>query len=294
MSMSSADVLQFVASGLQNGAIYALMALGFTLVFASTGIINFAQGEFFMLGGMLAAAGMAAGVPLGVSVLAAVAATTLVGCLVERLALRPARSAGGLALVIITIGCSMLIKSGARHLFGPDERALPAFTAGEPLSVGGALIEPQAVWVLVLALAAAVGLTVLYRWTKMGLAMRACSISHDAARIVGVDTARVVMLSFGLAGALGALAGAVVAPITQTAYDVGARMGLKGFAAALLGGLGDPVGAIVGGFVLGLLESGAVAVVSGTYKDAVALVVLLVVLVLRPQGILGRHLGEKL
>lgn len=292
--MSSADVLQFVASGLQNGAIYALMALGFTLVFASTGIINFAQGEFFMLGGMLAAAGMAAGVPLGVSVLAAVAATTLVGCLVERLALRPARSAGGLALVIITIGCSMLIKSGARHLFGPDERALPAFTAGEPLSVGGALIEPQAVWVLVLALAAAVGLTVLYRWTKMGLAMRACSISHDAARIVGVDTARVVMLSFGLAGALGALAGAVVAPITQTAYDVGARMGLKGFAAALLGGLGDPVGAIVGGFVLGLLESGAVAVVSGTYKDAVALVVLLVVLVLRPQGILGRHLGEKL
>ncbi|MDI6693068.1 MAG: branched-chain amino acid ABC transporter permease [Anaerosomatales bacterium] len=292
--MSSADVLQFVTSGLQNGAIYALMALGFTLVFASTGIINFAQGEFFMLGGMLAAAGMAAGVPLGVSVLAAVAATTLVGCLVERLALRPARSAGGLALVIITIGCSMLIKSGARHLFGPDERALPAFTAGEPLSVGGALIEPQAVWVLVLALAAAVGLTVLYRWTKMGLAMRACSISHDAARIVGVDTARVVMLSFGLAGALGALAGAVVAPITQTAYDVGARMGLKGFAAALLGGLGDPVGAIVGGFVLGLLESGAVAVVSGTYKDAVALVVLLVVLVLRPQGILGRHLGEKL
>ncbi|MBC7266289.1 MAG: branched-chain amino acid ABC transporter permease [Coriobacteriia bacterium] len=292
--MSSADVLQFVASGLQNGAIYALMALGFTLVFASTGIINFAQGEFFMLGGMLAAAGVAAGVPLGVSVVAAVAATTLVGCLVERLALRPARSAGGLALVIITIGCSMLIKSGARHLFGPDERALPVFTAGDALSVGGALIEPQAVWVLVLALAAAVGLTVLYRWTKMGLAMRACSISHDAARIVGVDTARVVMLSFGLAGALGALAGAVVAPITQTAYDVGARMGLKGFAAALLGGLGDPVGAIVGGFVLGLLESGAVAVVSGTYKDAVALVVLLVVLILRPQGILGRHLGEKL
>lgn len=292
--MSSADVLQFVASGLQNGAIYALMALGFTLVFASTGIINFAQGEFFMLGGMLVAAGVAAGVPLAVSVAGAVALTAAIGCLIERVALRPARSAGGLALVIITIGCSMLLKSAARHLFGPDERAVPAFSAGKPIAIAGALVEPQALWVLGLALMAATGLTWLYQFTKAGLAMRACSISHDAARVVGIDTARVVMLSFGLAGALGALAGATVAPITQTAYDVGARMGLKGFAAALLGGLGDPVGAIVGGFVLGLLESGAVAVVPGTYKDAVALVVLLVVLVLRPQGIVGRHLGEKL
>jgi branched-chain amino acid transport system permease protein len=292
--MSGADALQFVASGLQNGAIYALMALGFTLVFASTGIINFAQGEFFMLGGMLVAAGVAAGVPLGACVIGAVAMTAAIGCLIERLALRPARSAGGLALVIITIGCSMLIKSGARHLFGPDERAVPPFTAGQPLRVAGALIDPQALWVIGLAVAAAAALTALYRFTKVGLAMRACSISHEAARIVGIDTARVVMLAFGLAGALGALAGAAVAPVTQTAYDVGARMGLKGFAAAVLGGLGDPVGAIVGGFALGLLESGAVAFVSGTYKDAVALVVLLAVLVLRPQGIVGRHLGEKL
>ncbi|MCX8007109.1 MAG: branched-chain amino acid ABC transporter permease [Coriobacteriia bacterium] len=292
--MTSADVLQFVASGLQNGAIYALVALGFTLVFASTGIINFAQGEFYMLGGMLVAAGVAAGVPLGVSVAGAVVITSAVGCLIERAVLRPVRSAGPLALIIITIGCSMLLKSWIRHLFGPDERAVPPFSGSEPVALAGALIQPQVLWVLGITVVAAAGLTVLYRWTRLGLAMRACSISHDAARIVGIDTARVVMLSFGLSGALGALAGAVVAPITQTAYDVGARMGLKGFAAAVLGGLGDPVGAIVGGLVLGLLESGAVAVVSGTYKDAVALVVLLLVLVLRPQGIIGRHLGEKL
>lgn len=292
--MNGEDVLQFIASGLQNGAIYALMALGFSLVFASTGIINFAQGEFFMLGGMLVAAGVAAGLPLGVCVVGAVAVTAAIGCLVERVALRPARSAGGLVLVIITIGCSMLLKSAARHVFGPDELAVPPFTEGDPLRIAGALIDTQALWVLGLTIAAAGALTVLYRFTKVGLAMRACSISHDAARIVGIDTAGIVMLAFGLAGCLGALAGAVVAPVTQTAYDVGARMGLKGFAAALLGGLGDPVGAIIGGFVLGLVESGAVAVVSGTYKDAVALVVLLVVLVLRPQGIVGRHFGEKL
>ncbi|MDI6711788.1 MAG: branched-chain amino acid ABC transporter permease [Anaerosomatales bacterium] len=292
--MSTADLLQFVASGLQNGAIYALMALGFTLVFASTGVINFAQGEFFMLGGMLVAAEVAAGVPLGLAVAGAVAATAAVGALIERFALRPARASGALTLIIITIGCSMLLKSAARHLFGPDERAVPAFSEGEPVAVAGAMVQRQVLWVVGLTLLAAVALTVLYRWTKLGLAMRACSVSHDAARIVGIDTARVVMASFALAGALGALAGAVVAPVTQTAYDVGARMGLKGFAAAVLGGLGDPVGAIVGGVVLGLLESGAVAFVSGTYKDAVALVVLLLVLVLRPQGIVGRHLGEKL
>ncbi len=292
--MSTADLLQFVASGLQNGAIYALMALGFTLVFASTGVINFAQGEFFMLGGMLVAAEVAAGVPLGIAVAGAVAATAAVGALIERFALRPARASGPLTLIIITIGCSMLLKSAARHLFGPDERAVPAFSEGEPVAVAGAMVQRQVLWVVGLTLLAAVALTVLYRWTRLGLAMRACSVSHDAARIVGIDTARVVMATFALAGALGALAGAVVAPVTQTAYDVGARMGLKGFAAAVLGGLGDPVGAIVGGVVLGLLESGAVAFVSGTYKDAVALVVLLVVLVLRPQGIAGRHLGEKL
>lgn len=292
--MSTADLLQFVASGLQNGAIYALMALGFTLVFASTGVINFAQGEFFMLGGMLVAAEVAAGVPLGLAVAGAVAATAAVGALIERFALRPARASGALTLIIITIGCSMLLKSAARHLFGPDERAVPAFSEGEPVAVAGAMVQRQVLWVVGLTLLAAVALTVLYRWTKLGLAMQACSVSHDAARIVGIDTARVVMASFALAGALGALAGAVVAPVTQTAYDVGARMGLKGFAAAVLGGLGDPVGAIVGGVVLGLLESGAVAFVSGTYKDAVALVVLLLVLVLRPQGIVGRHLGEKL
>lgn len=292
--MSCADLLQFVASGLQNGAIYALMALGFTLVFASTGVINFAQGEFFMLGGMLVAAGTAAGIPLGVAVAGAVIATAAIGCLIERFALRPARASGDLTLIIITIGCSMLLKSAARHLFGPDERAVRAFSDGAPVSIGGAMVQRQVFWVMGLTLLAAVALTVLYRWTKLGLAMRACSVSHDAARIVGIDTARVVMVAFALAGALGALAGAVVAPITQTAYDVGARMGLKGFAAAVLGGLGDPVGAIVGGLVLGLLESGAVVFVSGTYKDAVALVVLLLVLVLRPRGIVGRHLGEKL
>lgn len=291
--MNSAELMQFVASGLQNGAVYALVALGFTLVYASTGIINFAQGEFFMLGGMLAVAGVRFGLPLPFAVLASVAGTAAIGLLFERVALRPRRDSGPLVLIIITIGGSMVMKSLARHAFGPNELTLPPFSPGDPLVLAGASIDRQVLWIWGLTIVAVIALTFLYSRTKLGRAMRACSLSHDAARLMGIDTARVVMISFGLAAALGALGGVAVAPLTQTAFDVGARAGLKGFAAAILGGLGNPIGAVVGGLVLGILESMSVAFISSTYKDAISLVILLAVLFLRPQGILGKRRREK-
>ncbi len=291
--MTGSELLQFLVSGLQNGAVYALVALGFTLVYASTGIINFAQGEFFMLGGMLAVAGLRLGLPLPLAVVFAVLVSAGVGVVLERFALRPARGAGPTVLIIITIGASMVLKSAARHVFGPSELALPSFSAGPSIIVAGAAIDRQVLWIWGLTAIAVVALTLLYTRSKLGRAMRACSLSHDAARLMGIDTAGVVMVAFGLAAALGALGGAVVAPLTQTAFDVGARAGLKGFAAAILGGLGNPVAAVVGGLVLGVLESLSVAFVSSTYKDVISLVVLLAVLFLRPQGLLGRSGREK-
>ena len=291
--MSSSELLQFVVSGLQNGAVYALVALGFTLVYASTGIINFAQGEFFMLGGVLAVAGVRFGLPLPLAVIGAVLVSAGIGVALERFALRPRRDSGGLVLIIITIGASMVLKSLARHIFGPNEMALPAFTPGPPVIIGGAAIDPQVLWIWGLTFVVVVALTLVYTKTKLGRAMRACSLSHDAARLMGIDTAGVVMLSFGLAAALGALGGAVVAPLTQTAFDVGARAGIKGFAAAILGGLGNPVAAVVGGLLLGVLESLSVGFLSSTYKDVISLVVLLAVLFLRPQGLFGRAGKEK-
>jgi branched-chain amino acid transport system permease protein len=288
------ELLQFVVSGLKNGAIYALIALGFSLVYSATGVINFAQGEFYMLGGMVAAWIMASfGVPLIAAVPAAVVLTVGVGALVERLALRPRRFAPPLVLIIITIGVSMVLQSLARHLFGPNEMALPAFTPGPSVVVLGAAIERQTLWVWGLTAVVLLVLWLIYTRTKLGLAMRATAVSHDASRLVGIDTARVVMIVFALAAALGALAGVAVAPLTQTAYDVGARIGLKGFAAAILGGLGGPVAAVVGGLVLGLIESLSVAFISSTYKDAIALVVLLAVLFLKPGGLFGRTRREK-
>jgi branched-chain amino acid transport system permease protein len=288
------ELLQFVVSGLKNGAIYALIALGFSLVYSATGVINFAQGEFYMLGGMVAVWVLRTlGLPLLAAVPVAVVVTVAVGALVERLALRPRRFEPPLVLIIITIGVSMVLQSLARHVFGPDELALPAFTPGPSIVVLGAAIERQTLWVWGLTAIALVVLWLLYTRTKLGLAMRATAVSHDASRLVGVDTARVVMVVFALAAALGALAGVAVAPLTQTAYDVGARIGLKGFAAAILGGLGGPVAAVVGGLVLGLVESLSVAFISSTYKDAIALVLLLAVLFLKPSGLFGRASREK-
>lgn len=287
--MSPEAFAQFAVAGLKNGSIYALMALGFTLVFAATGVINFAQGEFFMLGGMLSVwVLLTLGVSLPLAVVGGVALTTLAGIVFELLAIRPRSDGDPLALIIITVGGSMLIRSLTRHGLGPDELALPAFTPGASVTVLGAAVERQTFWVWGLTVLAVLALTFLYRYTRLGQAMRACAVNRDAARLMGIDTRRVVTVSFGFSAALGALAGVAVAPLTQTAFDVGSSMGVKGFAAAILGGLGNPVAAVAGGLILGLLESLSIGFISSTYKDAIALIVLLGVLFVRPQGILGR------
>ena len=288
-------MLQFLIAGLKNGSIYALVALGFTIVYAATGIINFAQGEFYMLGGMTSAWLLTAlKIPLPLAVVGGVCATIVVGLLIERFALRPQRDAGPLVLIIITIGMSLLLRSLARHAFGANELALPAFTQGPSVMVLGAAIERQAMWVWVVTAIAVGVLWFVYEKTSFGRAMRACQVSHEAARLMGIDTAKVVMIAFGLAAGLGGIAGAMVAPLTQTSFDVGARIGLKGFAAAILGGLGGFRSAVAGGILLGVVESMSVAFISSTYKDAIALVVLLLVLFLRPQGLFVRLVREKL
>ncbi len=292
--MGAPELLQFALAGLKNGSIYALVALGFTIVYASTGVINFAQGEFVMLGGMLSVwAYSTLGLPLPLAALAGILGTAAIGVAFELLAIRPRKDGDPLALIIITIGGSLLISNLARHLFGPNERSLPPFTAGPSLHVLGATLERQSVWVFGLTAIAVALLSLLYSGTRLGRAMRACSIDRAAARLVGVDPKRLVTISFALSAALGGLAGVATTPLTQTAFNVGSSFGIKGFAAAILGGLGNPIGAVVGGLVLGLIESMSIAFLSSTYKDAISLVVLLLVLFVRPQGLLGRGGREK-
>jgi len=281
------ELLQFLIAGLKNGSIYALVALGFTIVFAATGAINFAQGEFFMLGGMLGVFFSELGLPLALAALAAIAVTAAVGAVFELLAVRPISGGDPLRIIMVTIGGAVVLRQLALHLFGPDERALAPFTEGASLKLLGAAVERQTVWIWALTALAVVALAFLYRRTTFGRAMRATSIQRDAARLVGVNTGAMVTWSFALAAALGAVGGLAVAPLTQTAFSVGAGMGVKGFAAAILGGLGNPVAAVGGGLILGLMESLTAGYVDPLYKDAVAVIVLLVVLFVRPQGLFG-------
>lgn len=288
------EFLQFMIAGLKSGSIYALVALGFTIVYSSTGAINFAQGEFYMLGGMLGVWFVSLGLPVLVAAVAAIAVTAAIGALFELLAIRPIASGDPLRIIMVTIGGSVVLRQLALHVFGPDELPLPPFTEGPSIKALGAAVERQTVWVWALTALAVVALVVLYRRSVFGKAMRATSLQRDAARLVGIDAKNMVTASFALAAGLGALGGLVVAPLTQTAFDVGAGIGVKGFSAAILGGLGNPIAAVGGGLILGLLESLTAGYLNPVYKDAVSLVVLLAVLFLRPQGLLGGSGRQKL
>jgi branched-chain amino acid transport system permease protein len=282
------QLLQFLIAGLKNGSIYALVALGFTIVYAATGAINFAQGEFFMLGGMLCVSFTELGLSLPMAAVAAIAATAAIGAAFELLAVRPVAGDDPLRIIMVTIGGAVVLRQVALHIFGPDERALAPFTEGASFKAFGAAVELQTLWVWGLTALAVVALALLYRKTSFGRAMRATAIRRDAARLVGVNAGLMVTVAFALAAGLGALAGVAVAPLTQTAFFVGAAIGVKGFAAAILGGIGKPISAVAGGLLLGLLESLAAGYLNPAYKDGVAVVVLLVVLFVAPQGLLGR------
>ena len=286
-------VWQYLVSGLTVGASYGLTALGFTMIVNTTGIINFAQGEFVMLGGMLSVAMFKAGLPLPLAIVAAVAVTALVGALTWHGLIRPVAKSAAVNLIIITIGVSILIRGAVMLIWGKDTFSLPAFSGVKPLLFMGAALQPQSLWVLSVMLLVLTGLKVFLSRSIHGKAMLACACQAKAARLVGISVERMAMVSFGLSGLVGALGGAILTPITLTSYDVGMMLGLKGFAAAVLGGLGNPFGAAAGGLILGVLESYGAGYVSSAYKDAFAFIVLLLLLLIKPTGLFGAAKSER-
>lgn len=288
-----AELVQFLLSGLTVGAVYGIVALGFTLIHNASGVVNFAQGEFVMLGGMVTVFAAAAGLPLPLAALLAVAAAVAAGLLLHRLAIEPARGASAVTLIIITIGASIFLRGLAQIVFDKRLHALPAFSGEAPIHLLGAALPPQGLWVLGGAVAVFLGLWAFLERTLLGKAVLATAANRLAARLVGVDTTAILALSFGVSAGIGALAGILVAPITLTSADIGTLLALKGFAAAMLGGMGSPLGAVLGGLLLGLLEALGAGYVSSGYKDATAFLVILAVLFVMPQGLLGRRGVER-
>jgi branched-chain amino acid transport system permease protein len=288
-----ADFLQFTSSGLTVGAVYALVALGFTLIYNASGVINFAQGEFVMLGGMATVFGVAAGFPLPVAAVLAVALAVTAGLLLDRLAIRPARHAGPIVLIIITIGAAFVIRGLAQVSFDKEYHTLPGFSGDAAIQIGGAAILPQTFWILAGTVAILSALWWFMTRTMMGKALRATSVNRLAADLVGIDTRAVTTLAFAVSAGIGAAAGILITPITLTHYDVGTMLALKGFVASVLGGMGNPIGAVVGGLVLGLLEAFGAGYISSSYKDAMAIIVLLALLFVMPNGLLGSRRAER-
>ena len=288
-----AELLQFVFSGLTVGAIYALVALGFTLIYKASDIINFAQGEFVMLGGMTTVFVAHAGVPLPLAALLAIIATTAIGLGLHRFAIEPARGATSVALIMITIGASIFLRGTAQIVFDRRFHSLPPLLGADPIQFGGAALLPQSLVVLATATLIVVVLWLFIERTILGKAVIATAANRLAARLVGVDTRRIVALSFAVSAAIGAIAGVLITPITLTSYDAGTLLALKGFAAAMLGGIGSAPGAVVGGLLIGMFEALAAGYLSSNYKDAVAFLIILVVLVAIPQGLFGRAKIER-
>ncbi len=279
---------QYVVAGITYGTIYAVVAIGFNIIYNATGIINFAQGEFVMLGGMTAVT-LHRFLPLPAAILVAVIITTAVGALVEILFIRWLYQPSVLRMIIITIGLSILIRETALHVWGESVRSLPYFTGSSVTSIrlGGVYLSPQVLWVVGLCALIVGLLSVFFNYTLLGRQMRACAANRDAARLCGISAKNMVTLSFMLSAAIGALAGCVVCPITYVQYDSGTPLAIKGFAVAILGGLGNSAAAAGAGMILGALESFSISILPAAHKDAIAITILLLVLFVKPSGLFG-------
>lgn len=287
------ELLQYLLSGVTVGAVYALVALGFTLIYNASDVVNFAQGEFVMLGGMITFFAWQAGVPLPLAALLAILAAATIGVLLNKLAIEPARGAPVASLIIITIGASIFLRGSAQLVFDKQLHRFPSFSGDDPLRVFGATMLPQGLWVIAGAVAIFLALWLFFARTLTGKAVLATANNRIAASLVGINPNHMMTLSFAVSAAIGAFAGVLVTPITLTSYDLGVAMALKGFAAAMLGGMGVPGGALAGGLLLGLIEAFTAGYVSSVYKDAVAFVLILVILFVRPQGLFGRKAMDR-
>jgi branched-chain amino acid transport system permease protein len=288
-----AEFLQFLFSGVTVGATYALVGLGFSIIYNSSHVINFAQGEFVMIAGMSTVSLLGLGLPMPIAILIAVMITTAVGLALEKFAVEPARDATVVTLIIITIGASIFLRGAAEVIWGRNFHSLPPFTTNDPILVGGAALLPQTVWIVLATLAIIVVLWWFFNRTLTGKAMLATAYNPMVSRLMGINTKFILSLSFGLAAMLGGIAGILIAPISLTYPSVGVMLGLKGFCAAILGGLGNPMGAIAGGLIVGISEAMTAGYISSSYKDAVAFVIILAVLIVIPSGLFGTRGTER-
>lgn len=286
----SAQIFQLLLTGITIGSIYAMVAIGFNIIYNATDAMNFAQGEFVVVGGLsMIMFHETLGLNLFISFFISVALVTLVGIIFERLTISPLKNPPLVTVILITIAVSIILKGLAMITWGKDSYPLEPFSSAEPIQIWGAAILPQALWVIGITLLVVLLLAYMFRFTMVGKALRACAINRDATKLMGINAKAMITLSFAISGAIGAVAGIIITPITLMEYDRGAALGIKGFSTAIVGGVGNSSGAVVAGLMIGILESFFAGFISSGYKDAFAFLIMLLVLFVRPGGLLGRY-----
>ena len=278
--------LQVLFGGLTSGSIYALVAVGLAVIYRATRVINFAHGEFAMIGALTAASLVGSvGLPLAATI--GVVAAGIVGLFFERLVLRPMSEKPVFVIILCTLGASIAFRGAAMLIWGKDPLRLPAFSGETPLRIGGAAVLPQAIWVLAITAILMVLIGMALQLTKYGKAVRACAENPSTAELVGINVKAMITLTYIVSASLGGVAGVLISPIAAIDFQTGLLLTIKGLTAAIIGGLDRITGVVLGGLLLGVIEAYAAAYVSSVMKDILAFAILIVLLMIRPQGLFG-------
>jgi len=278
------EFIAFLISGITIGFIYALVGLGFTVIYNSTGIINFAQGEFVMVGGMVSVFLLKAGYTPIIAFVLAILITSIVGVLLYKL-VSLSKDSSQISLIILTLGYAIFLRGLVQIVFDKELHTMPSLLGDGVIEIFGAVISYQALLIMVIATVIVISLYLFFKKTKTGQAMVAVSNNINSAKLMGINIDKILMFNFIISSIIASIGGILLTPITSTNYEVGIMLGLKGFAAAIIGGLINPFGAVTGGLLLGILESLVAGYISSEYKDAVAFIVLLSILFFKPDGI---------
>lgn len=288
------EFLSYLISGISLGSVYAIIALGYTMVYGIAKMLNFAHGDVIMVGGYVSLLAMSAlGLPWWVGVLLAMAACTVLGVIIEGLAYKPLRAAPSLAVLITAIGVSYFLQNAAQLLWGASPKSYTPIVGGS-VSLGGLTISGISLLTIAMCVVIMVGLTLFTSKSKMGKAMRACSEDKGAAQLMGINVNRTISLTFAIGSALAAIAGVLLCSFnTSLMPTTGSMPGIKAFTAAVFGGIGSIPGAFLGGMLLGIIESLSKAYISTQLANSIVFAVLIITLLVRPAGLLGKYVPEK-
>nr|WP_106781549.1 branched-chain amino acid ABC transporter permease [Lysinibacillus timonensis] len=287
------QMLQLLFSGLTLGAIYALIAVGFVVIYNVTGILNFAQGEFAMLGALISISLINMNVPLFIAIILSIIIVAAIGGIFERTAIHTARKSSVTTLIIITIGVSIALRGLAILIWGTQVHTLPPFTDNTPITFLDAVLLPQNIWAVGITIIILILMMYFFNNTFVGKSLTACVVNPFAARLMGINPEKMSLLAVIVSAGIGALAGTVIAPISGATYDMGMMLGIKAFVAAVIGGLTNAPAAIAGAFLIGIIEAFTEGLWSSGLKDVVVFSFLLLILFIKPEGLFAKASGKR-